>query len=42
MAVELADRLAILVAICRFHDMGAPESRSLRCESYIRMQHFVR
>jgi hypothetical protein len=30
------------MAARRFLDMGAPDSRSLRFESYIRMQHFVR
>jgi NAD-specific glutamate dehydrogenase len=39
---ELVDRLAILVAVRRFHGMGAADSRSLRFESYVRMQHFVR
>jgi hypothetical protein len=42
MAAELVDRLAILLAICRFHGMGAANSRSLRSCSYVRMQHFVR
>jgi hypothetical protein len=36
MAAELVDRLAILVAV------GAVDSRSLRSDSYVRMQHFVR
>jgi hypothetical protein len=36
MAAELVDRLAILVAV------GAVDSRSLRSNSYVRMQHFVR
>jgi hypothetical protein len=42
MAAELVDRLAILVAVRRFPGMGAPDSRSSRSDSYVRMQHFVR
>jgi hypothetical protein len=42
MAANLADRLAILVAFCRFLGMGTADSRSLRSGSSIRMQHFVR
>jgi hypothetical protein len=42
MAAELVDRLAILVAVRRFPCMGAADSRSLRSDSYVRMQHFVR
>jgi hypothetical protein len=42
MPAELVDRLAILVAIRRFHGMGATDSRSLSYAKYIRMQHFVR
>jgi hypothetical protein len=42
MAAELVDRLAILVAVRRFHGMGAANSRSLRSGGYVRMQHFVR
>jgi hypothetical protein len=43
MAVELVDRLAILVvAIPRFHAMGAPDSRSLRFDNNVHMQHYVR
>jgi hypothetical protein len=42
MAVELVDRPAILVAIRRFPGMGAVYSRSLRSDSYVRTQHFVR
>jgi hypothetical protein len=42
MAPELVDRLAILVVVRRFPGMGAADSRSLRYESYVRMQHFVR
>jgi hypothetical protein len=38
----LVDRLAVLVAVRRFHGMGASASRPLRCDSYVRMQHFVR
>jgi hypothetical protein len=36
------DRLAILVAIRRFPGVGVADSQSLRSESYICMQHFVR
>jgi hypothetical protein len=42
MADELVDRLAILVATRRFLGTGAANSRSLRSDSYVRMQHFVR
>jgi hypothetical protein len=42
MAAELVDRLAILVAIRRFPGMGALDSRSLRSDSYVGMQYFVR
>jgi hypothetical protein len=42
MAVELVDCLAIFVAVCRFPRMGAADSRSLRFDSYVRMQHFAR
>jgi hypothetical protein len=42
LAAELVDRLAILVAVCRFFGMEAIDSRSLRFDSYVRMQHFVR
>jgi hypothetical protein len=43
MAVEVVDRLAILVAFRRVLGMGANDSRSLRCGIYVvRMQHFVR
>jgi hypothetical protein len=42
MATELVDRLAILVVVRRFPGMGAADSRSLRSDSYARMQHFVR
>jgi hypothetical protein len=42
MVAELVDRLAILVAVRRFHGMGAADSRSLRSDDYVRMQHIVR
>jgi hypothetical protein len=43
MAVELVDRLAILVAVRRFPNMGAAYSRYLRSDSYaVCMRHFVR
>jgi hypothetical protein len=42
MAVELVDRLAILVAARRFLGMGVVDSRLLRCDSYVCMQHSVR
>jgi hypothetical protein len=42
MAVELVDRLAILVGVRRFIGMGAADSRSLRSDGCVRMQHFVR
>jgi hypothetical protein len=42
MAAELVDRLAILMAIRRFHGMGVADSRSLRSDNYVRMHHFVR
>jgi hypothetical protein len=41
MAAELVDRLAIIVAVRRFPGMGAVDSRSLRSNSCVRMQHFV-
>jgi hypothetical protein len=37
MAAELVDRLAILVAIRRFHGMGAADSRFVRSYSYVIM-----
>jgi hypothetical protein len=40
MAVDVVDRLAISVAVRRFH--GAPDSRSLRYDSYARMKEFLR
>jgi hypothetical protein len=42
MAIELVDRLAILVAVRRFLGMDIADSRSLRSDNYIPMQHFVR
>jgi hypothetical protein len=42
MAAELVDHLDILEAVRRFPGMGAADSRSLRSDSYVRMQHFVR
>jgi hypothetical protein len=42
MAGELVDRMAILVAVRRFPGMGAADSRSLRSDNYVRMQHLVR
>jgi hypothetical protein len=42
MVAELVDRLDILVAVRRFPGMGAAESRSVRSDSFVRMQHFVR
>jgi hypothetical protein len=42
MAAKLVDRPAILVAVCRFFGMGAPASRSLRFDVYVRMHNFVR
>jgi hypothetical protein len=42
MGDELVVRLAILVAVCRFHGMGDVDSRSLRYDKYVRMRHFVR
>jgi hypothetical protein len=37
MAVELVDRIAILVVVRLFPGMGDDVSRSFRCDSYIRM-----
>jgi hypothetical protein len=42
MAAELDDNLAIVVAVRCFLDMGVANSRSLRFDTYVRMQHFVR
>jgi hypothetical protein len=41
MAIEVVDHLAILVDVRRFPGMGAADSRSLRYDFYVRMQHFV-
>jgi hypothetical protein len=41
-AVELVNRVAILVAARRFHGMGVVDSPSLRFDIYVRMQLFVR
>jgi hypothetical protein len=40
-AAELVDRLAILVAVRRFSGMDAADSRSLRFDNHVRMQHFA-
>jgi hypothetical protein len=42
MAAKLVDRMVILVDVRRFSGMGAADSRSLRSDNYVRMQHFVR
>jgi hypothetical protein len=42
MAAELVDRVIIQVAFRRFLGMGATDSRSLRFDNYVRMQHFGR
>jgi hypothetical protein len=42
MADEYVDRLAILVVVRHFRSMCVVDSRSLRSNSYVRMQHFVR
>jgi hypothetical protein len=42
MVANLVDRVAILVAVRRFPNMGDTDSRSLRSDSYVRMQHFLR
>jgi hypothetical protein len=42
MTAELGDRMAISVAVRCFPSMGAADSRSLRSDNYVRMQHFVR
>jgi hypothetical protein len=41
---ELVDRLAILVVVRlpKFHGMDVADSRSLRSDNYVRMQHFAR
>jgi hypothetical protein len=41
-AVGLVDRMAILVEVRRFPCMGVADSRSLRFDIYVRVQHFVR
>jgi hypothetical protein len=42
MPAEVVDRLAIFVEVRRFLGMGVANSRSLRSDSYVRMQHFAR
>jgi hypothetical protein len=42
MSAELVDRRAILVAVRRFPCMGNAHSRSLRFDSYVCMQQFIR
>jgi hypothetical protein len=42
MADELVNRMAILVAIRRIPGMGVADTRSLRLDSYVRMQNFDR
>jgi hypothetical protein len=42
MAVELVDRLAVIVAVSRFHDMDDVDYLSLRSNNYVRMKEFVR
>jgi hypothetical protein len=42
MVADFVDRLAISVAIRRFPCMGSADSRSLRSDNHVRMQHFVR
>jgi hypothetical protein len=42
MADDMAGRLVVLVAVRRFLGMAVAHSRSLRFDSYVRMQHFVR
>jgi hypothetical protein len=41
LADELVDRMAILVVIRRFPGMGVANCRSLRFDSYVRLQDFV-
>jgi hypothetical protein len=41
LADELVGRMAILVAIRRFPGVGVADFRSLRFDSYVRLQHFV-
>jgi hypothetical protein len=42
MAFELVDRLAILVAVRPLHGMGVADSRSLRSDTHVHLQHFLR
>jgi hypothetical protein len=42
LAAELVDHLAIAVAVRRFPCMVVADSCSLRYDSYVRMQHFLR
>jgi hypothetical protein len=42
MAAELVNRMGFSVAVCRLLCTGAADSRSLRYDNYVRMQHFVR
>jgi hypothetical protein len=41
MAMELVDRLAILVLVRRFLGMGAADSCSLRYDNYVRIEHAI-
>jgi hypothetical protein len=41
-AIELVDRLAVLVGVLRFQGMVVAYSCSLRYDSYVRTQHFVK
>jgi hypothetical protein len=41
-AVELVDRMVILVGVRRFHGMIVADSRSLRCDNFVRMHNFIR
>jgi hypothetical protein len=42
MAVEVVDRLAILVVLHRLHGMGVADYRFLRIDRYARMKELVR
>jgi hypothetical protein len=42
LAAELADRMAILVVVRPLSIMGVADSRSLRSDTYVSMQYFVR
>jgi hypothetical protein len=42
MAAKFVDRMTVLVVFRRFHGMGVADSRSLRFENYVRIQHFAR